>query len=185
MKEDSDVLPYDTSAGTILSPPKATTIQVPEKNKEEKWDYFEITKMLPKTLFWTQNSFHSLALHSFLATPAVFILWEFAILFLCLKSSPSPCHWPFKDSSNVTYLYLSPATPGRIYYYLLWDFATVNTLISFLSFYQFLGRYYLEPLVREQRSGASPSKGHLKAFLRNQCHCYNCWPLLLTLVFSQ
>ena len=48
--EDSDVLPYDTSAGTIQSPPKATKTQVPEKSKKKKKDYFEIPKMLPKTL---------------------------------------------------------------------------------------------------------------------------------------
>ena len=34
--EDSDVLPYDTSAGTIQSPPKATKTQVPEKRKKKK-----------------------------------------------------------------------------------------------------------------------------------------------------
>lgn len=34
--EDSDVLPYDTSAGTIQSPPKATKSQVPEKRKKKK-----------------------------------------------------------------------------------------------------------------------------------------------------
>ena len=32
--EDSDVLPCDTSSGTIQSPPKATKTQVPEKKKK-------------------------------------------------------------------------------------------------------------------------------------------------------
>ena len=155
--EDSDVLPYDTSAGTIQSPPKATKTQVPEKKK--------------KRLFWNrQDAAKNTFLNSkFLSQSGITFtscyISSFHMLGICHPVpllSPFPCHWSFKESSHVTsYLYLSPPTPGRIYYYLLWDFAKlVYWYLSWVPTSFLVG--ITQSLLREQRLGASLYKGHLK-----------------------
>ena len=158
--EDSDVLPCDTSAGTLQSPPKAPKTQVPEKKKK---------KIILKSPRCCQKHFPEFKIP--------FTVWYYIHFLLhqqfshagnlpscssAKKLSPSPCHWSFKESSHVTsHLYLSPSTPGRIYYYLLWDFAKiVYWYLSWVPTNFLVG--ITQSLLREQRSGASLSKGHLK-----------------------
>ena len=94
------------------------------KKEKKKKDYFEIPKMLPKTLSWIQNSFTVWYYIHFLLHQQFSYAGNLPFCSSAKKLSPFPCHWSFKESSCVTsYLYLSPATPGRIYYYLLQDFA--------------------------------------------------------------
>lgn len=86
------------------------------------------------------------------------------------KKLSLPMPWTHQTQFMCYFLAVTfTSNPERIYY-LLWDFVTISTLISFLSFYQFsflcdgaYSWYQVETLVREQRSWASPSKGHLKA----------------------
>ena len=86
------------------------------------------------------------------------------------KKLSLPMPWTHQTQFMCYFLAVTfTSNPERIYYF-LWDFVTISTLISFLSFYQFsflcdgaYSWYQVETLVREQRSWASPSKGHLKA----------------------
>ena len=130
--EDSDVLPYDTSAGIAHFFPNTTKIQVPEKKKKTKKEKkprcyprlnskFLLQSGTTFTLCYTCPFHHLRVCH---ASPLPKKL-----------SLPMPC----THQTQFTCYFLAvtfTSNPERIYY-LLWDFVTISTLISFLSFYQF------------------------------------------------
>lgn len=172
------ILPYETSAGLVHTLPKPTKMQVPGKAKKKKEVMLKSTSYSPKQCSVAQNSFHSPALHSLLAMPALCSLWLSAMRLPCLRSSLSPHHWCFfKGSSNVTSICNIHRHPQEELFSSLESHNNhhTDTLPEFLPISfphdELYSWYYLDPLVKEGRG--QPFQGLLKSsFSRNQCHCY-------------
>ena len=177
--EDSEVLPYDTSAGRVPSLPNTTKVQVPEKKQRKSG------------LFWNCH------------IPTQSTVLELRIPFTVRHYIHVPLHLHLSSFGNLPAVPL----PWQVFPHAIDPLKVVQTslatgnvhqeprkkLLSSLEFCtnhhteilpEFLpvsfpwdGAYswnYSEPLGREQGSG-QPFQGSFKSyFLRNQCHCYNC-----------
>ena len=133
--EDSDVLPYDTSAGIVHFFPNTTKIQIPEKQKQKQ-----------KTMKEKKPRCYPKLNSKFLSQSGI----TFTLCYTCPFHHLRVCHavplpkklslpmpWTHQTQFMCYFLAVTfTSNPERIYYF-LWDFVTISTLISFLSFYQF------------------------------------------------
>lgn len=90
-REDHAVLPYEKCASLVQSFPRATETQATAKQRR-RGDYFQLTKVKPRTAQWLRSL-------SGWAPPLLRGATLYSLLpwyFSSLLGSSSPCHWPLK-----------------------------------------------------------------------------------------